>query len=66
MRSQKSADVPNRLLDEDVFVANEDDPDDLRALGRYLSSHVQSSKGRTAPRHCPRKIPRAESPSAGS
>ena len=25
-------DVPDRLLDEDVLVAHEDDPDDLRSL----------------------------------
>ena len=56
-------DVADRLLHEYVLVPHEDDADDLR---RYGSSVVHSSMGRTAPRHWPWNMPRAESPSAGS
>ena len=52
-------DVPDRLLDEDVLVAHEDDPD-------YRSSELHSSKGRTTPLTCPMNWPRAESPTPGS
>lgn len=44
------SDVPDRLPDEDVLVANENDADDLRRSG-YCSSQVHSSSGRTEPRN---------------
>ena len=55
----EAGDVPDRLLEKDVLVAHEDDPD-------YRSSELHSSKGRTTPRTCPVYWPRAESPSPGS
>ena len=55
----EAGDVPDRLLEEDVLVANEDDSD-------YRSSALHSSKGRTTPRTCPVNWPRAESPWPGS
>jgi hypothetical protein len=57
-------DVPDRLLDEQILVVDEDNADDPGR--RYNSSCVQSSSGRTTPRNSPVKSPRAESPSAGS
>ena len=50
---RRTRDVPNRLLDEDVLVAHEDDPDDARAHAPPCSTRATAARRPDLPVNCP-------------